>query len=178
MILFGNYGPSTWHLRGGTLATFRPTGRMVFTGRNPDQTTHGEIIIKTRGNETLQARIVVGLNTAGKPRWRLRDVQRVVLAQKHAAGLGAGASFLMQYGIYQEKHGDKIDRERSVQIILLNLFDGLSQRAFLTHIRRLAETLRIKLNQDAVLVQVTHAGRIVPGGEWQDRRPVRALKSR
>jgi hypothetical protein len=170
MILFGNYGPSAWHLRGGVYATFRPTGRMVFAGRNPNK-KHGEVVVKTRGAETLQARIIVGLNVAGKPHWRLSDVQRVVLAQKHAAGLGGGASFLMQHGIYQEARGDKIDREKSVQVILLNLFDGLSQRTFLTHIRKLAETLRIKLKQDAVLVQVTRDGRVVPGGEWQERKP-------
>ena len=171
MILFGNYGPSGWHLRGGAYATFRPTGRMVYVGRNPNK-KHGEVVVKTRSAETLQARIIVGLNVAGKPRWRLGDVQRVVLAEKHNAGLGAGASFLMQYGIYQEKRGDHVDREKSVQVILLNLYDGLTQARFLAHIRKVAEALRIKLKQDAVLVQVTRAGRVVPGGEWQERKPI------
>jgi hypothetical protein len=169
MILSGNYGPIGWRSSKGAHSVFRPKGRMLYAGRSP--TRRADMAMGVTGDASLQARIIVGFNVAGKPKWTLRDVQNIVLAEKHKAGLGAGASFLMQYGIYQEKRGDKVDRERSAQIILLNLFDGLPQRAFIAHVRKIARALRIRLQQDAVLVQVTRLGRVVRGGEWQERRP-------
>lgn len=175
MILFGNYGSSGWRLKGGVHATFRPVGRMYYVGRSPNirGSTRGDVAIAVSGPSQLEARIIVGFNVDGKPRWRLRDVQNIVLREKHAEGLGAGASFLMQHGIYQETKKAHVDRERGCQIVLLNLYDKLTLRQFLVHIHRMARVLRTKLRQDAVLVQVTAGGRPVRGGSWQERASVR-----
>jgi hypothetical protein len=156
MTIYGNIGASAFKVRRGVVVVWRPKGRLRCVGR---RATKGQFAVE--GVKQLQARLFVGLNVGGKPRWSLADVVRLVLRARHAQGRSAGATFLAQKGVYQVNPKAPIDRENSVQIILMNLYDGLPERTFLTDVRKLAKCLTRGLKQEQIIVEVSRGGRVV-----------------
>lgn len=129
---------------------FRPSGPLWAYG--------DDSILDARNNpirgrrETQAARVFVGFNVAGVPRWRLSDLIRVVLDFRPA-----GATFLATRGLWKDP-AKGVEQERGAQIIIVDT-QGIPGDRFQDEIVGLSEHIADKLEQDSVLVEMQLSGR-------------------
>lgn len=132
--------------------SFRPTGRLLTFG------TASENPAKLQPKRALwSARLFVGFNVGGQPRWDIDDLARVVFAERKRQGKSPDASLLMQKGIYQSIVTGRPETEDGAQVIVLNL-DGTPVAQFRRDMLRLAEVIAKKMKQELVIVEVQKDG--------------------
>jgi hypothetical protein len=146
-------GEVTHHLKGGRVRTFSPDGptfvvtQGVLTKLNP---------IARLGQGGLSARIFVGLKVGTRVKWKVADVVKIVWEVREKQKQSPDASILAQSGIYKDHKGRRIV-EPSVQIIIMD-FAGSSKETFLKEMEALAESLREKLQQETVILEIQNRG--------------------
>jgi hypothetical protein len=135
--------------------TFRPTGRLVQVGSYPPNP------LKDRKRKPLwSARLLVGLNVGKKPKWTIEDIIPVVQEVRLAQVGDAGASLLLQYGIYtwtDEKGRRQTTDEKSAQVIVIN-YVGVAEKKFEQQMVELGEELARRFKQQVVPIEVQRNG--------------------
>lgn len=123
-----------------------------------------------QGNDLWAARIMVGFNVGGAPRYTISDLRRVVARSLSGAKLMIGSTFIPQEGFYQPAITVKPVAEHGAQVVILNFYDKLSAARFVANVRGLARAIRRDMQQSEVLVWVTYAGRVVRAWSEKDTR--------
>lgn len=130
---------------------FKPRGRLVCYERgalaNPVERISGG---------GYAARLFVGLKVGQKTAYKIADVIAIVRRVRKAQGRSADASILAQKGIYEDRSGDLVV-EPSVQVVIIDLA-GLPKSEFVSDMKELAESLRKKLKQETVVLEVQRRG--------------------
>ena len=156
-------GPTSWG--GPNAGQFRPNGPLTYHGdpstwdratflKNP--VLHGG---KTEGKKKglWSARIFVGLNVGGAPRWTPDDVVKLVLEVRVAQVGRPDASFIVQRGLYSQ--GPDVIDETSVQVAIMNLpYWNVSKDAFKEQMVELADRLAEELDQESVILEIQKNG--------------------
>ncbi len=144
----------------------------------------GSRAIAMQGADLWAARIMVGFNVGGSPKWTIADLRRVVARSLSGAGLMIGSTFVPQEGFYQPAITVKPVAEQGAQVIILNFYDKLPPARFVANVKALARSIRRNLQQSEVLVWVTYRGRTVRAWiekdtrEWKSERRDRRARSR
>lgn len=130
---------------------FKPRGRLVCYERgalsNPVERISGG---------GYAARLFVGLKVGQQAKFKIADVIAIVRRVRKAQGRSADASILAQKGIYEDRSGDLVI-EPSVQVVIIDLAD-LSKSEFVSDMKELAESLRKKLHQETVILEIQRRG--------------------
>ena len=157
MTIHANIGAKAFRV-GRKRVLFIPKGPRYRIGR---LTRRQSADFAVTGEKQLVGRLFVGLNVGGKPRWTMREVVNAVLKIRHSQGRSAGATFVAQQGVYQPSPSAPVDQEKSVQIILMNLYDGLPERTFKSDMHNLAKALTRQLHQEQIIGEVQKGGRVI-----------------
>lgn len=145
-----NMGAVTIRDRGAVLR-FNPVGLVEVYGQNP--------VVRRTGRALLAARLFVGFNVGSKPTWTVNTLAKRVLAIRKAQGRAAGASFVIQKGIWQEV-GKPPVKEDSAQVIIIN-DEGLDRPQFTTDMIDLAEQLARGMKQDSIYLDIQNKGIVI-----------------
>jgi hypothetical protein len=142
--------------------SFRPTGKLLTL--NTGAAVNPAVLQSKR--DLWSARLFVGFNVRGKPRWTVDDLVDMVFAarkkqcakRKKRADKQAcmAATVLVQKGIFEGKRG-RAEVEDSAQVIILHI-DGSSIETFRREMLSLAGTLAKKMQQEQVLVEFQKNG--------------------
>lgn len=147
MRINANTGSHAW-----TGGSFRPNGRLIFVG------TEYKANPRTWGSKnTLAARLFIGLNVGGEPRWSVDHVTKTVTEVRAEQGRRPDSSFIVQRGIYTSRSSGEVIHEDSVQVILIDV-DSLKRPVFTQEIETLAETLARELKQEEIVVEIQRNG--------------------
>ncbi len=130
----------------------------------------GSRAIPMQGADLWAARIMVGFNVGGAPRWTVKDLRGVVARSLSSAKLMIGSTFIPQSGFFQPAILIKPVEEDGAQVVIFNFYDKLTPARFVSNVKALARTIRRNLQQSAVLVWVTYRGRVVRAWAEQDTR--------
>jgi hypothetical protein len=153
-----NIGPCHWSTPDGGWGSFRPKGPLYIVTvadglvPNPDPSTW-----RQPGKRTLSARLFVGFNVRGKPRWKDADLIRIVREVRATQGRPADSSFLSQKGIYTSQETGKVEVENGAQVVIINLTDD-SLTKFTNDIAELAEVITRTLKQETVIAEIQRGG--------------------
>lgn len=130
---------------------FRPQGhlRCYHEGAVPNPA-------KRLGAGGFSARVFVGLNVGQRKAFSVDDVVKIVWAVRKRQGRSGDASILAQRGIYEDRGGHRVV-EQSVQIIVID-FSGQPKKAFTDEMVELAETLRKRMKQETVILEIQRKG--------------------
>lgn len=134
---------------------FRPSGQKHYLG-NPDAFEQNPRRWESEG-DTYAARIFVGFNVGGEPRWDLDDLVALVRREREAQGHPPDASFVAQKGIYQSRRTGDVIEEDGAQVILIDM-QGLSQKHFQSDMEKLAEAIAAELEQEEVVLEIQKNG--------------------
>ena len=154
MTMINSYlGEVIHHLRGGRVRKFCPEGKTF--------SVHEGALIKANPIERIgqggySARLFVGLKVGRKLKWKIADVVKIVWDVRERQKQAPDASILAQSGIYKDMKGRRIV-EPSVQVIVID-FAGLSKDQFTHEMETLAETLRKRLEQETVILEIQNRG--------------------
>lgn len=155
MIVPCNTKTHRWVKPDGTRAQFAPRGQVLVTPAkalaNPAE------VLASPSDPTWSARLFVGLNVGGEPRWKIEDVVRIVRAFRRRRGEQEDSSFLLQRGVYTHWVDRKVVEEDSVQVIMIKVDDS-SPLQWRVGIVELAEHLAEKLDQESVIVEFQLGG--------------------
>jgi hypothetical protein len=150
LFLHANTRALTWHREGGG-GSFVPSGKRTYFGdravldyrRNP---------VRWDSTETHAARLIVGFNVGGEPRWSVEDVIPIVAAVRKDQGDKQGATFLYQKGLYRHHVSGQLVEENGAQVVIIDVW-GTPREAFHTEMMTLAETLAARLEQEEVILE-------------------------
>ena len=130
--------------------TFRPQGRFVVHGHNPD------LVRNPRGwgsKRTLAARLIVGFSVGQVPTYSIDDLISIVERVRMEQTGNPSASFVAQRGIYQHHDGKTIVHEDGAQVFVINLSD-LTDEEFTDQMVYLAEVIASEMRQEEVIVEI------------------------
>jgi hypothetical protein len=145
-----------WSFPGGPAGSFRPNGKLVHVSvHHPDAAPNPRRFEQT--GKMLAARLFVGFNVGGRPKWKIGDVIRIVSRVRGQQDRDPDASFISQKGIYTSRDSGKTVVENGVQIILIDMA-GDSLRAFQAQMEELAESVARELKQELVILEIQRAG--------------------
>jgi len=150
----------------GNTGSFEPKGTLWISGDGENAEALAPNPRGWRSSKPLwSARILVGFNVGGKPKWKMDDVVKIVRSVRVEQVGNPGASFLYQKGLYSSEariadpSDPRIVSEDGAQIVILNLESfGTSAKAFEQQMVELAETLAEKLRQDEVILEMQRSG--------------------
>lgn len=146
-----NPGPFYWNnprkRNGGGM--FHPSGPMQRHGAHPNP---GLWSSKT----TRAARIIVGFNVGGEPKWTLDDLIPIVKRVRTEQVGNPSSSFIAQRGVYQH-HSGQIVTEDGAQVIIIDTF-GTAKQKFERQMVELAEIVCRELQQDEAIVEIQKNG--------------------
>jgi len=142
--------PGEFH---GSHGWWRPTGKLTpvphpGVRKNPVDITKPALI---------SARLFIGMNVGGKPKWKVKDIVTRVAKALRSVGLPPDSSYLSQVGVWSSIETGKMEQEKSVQVILLN-FKEPSLRKWTEKVGDVAESVRVALSQEAVYGEVQKNG--------------------
>lgn len=135
-----------WSSYNGRSCTFWPNGKLYIVGEEAQENP----------KVTWAARLFVGLNVGGKPKWKIDDVVKVVRRIRTAQGHSPNLSFIAQKGIFRSSDTGKVVEEDSVQIIIIG--SGESKAEFGEDMLLLAEEIASALKQEKVVVEIQRNG--------------------
>jgi hypothetical protein len=131
---------------------FKPVGKIQahgdFSRENP--------ATRRTGNKLIAARLFVGFNVDNRPVYTLEDVIDIFVRVREEQKRDAGASFLLQKGIYQPR-GSARTEEDSAQIVVFN-DEALPQEDFAQEMIELAEALAREMDQYEVYLDIQNKG--------------------
>ncbi len=137
--------------------TFRPTGKLVQVGDYPPNP-----LTDRKRKPLWAARLLVGLNVGKKPKWTIKDIIPVVREIRLAQVGDAGASVLLQYGIYTwfDKKGERqTTDEKSAQVIIINFSHlGVAPKTFEGQMVELGEQLARRFKQQVIPIEMQRNG--------------------
>jgi hypothetical protein len=157
-IIPAHTGVASWSHPTGAEGRFRPNGKLELitsADMRPNVSTW-----RSAGNQTMAARLFVGFNVGGKPRWTMEDLIRVVRGARVAQHQRQDASFVAQKGIYTHTapgRSPKIIEEKGAQVILIRMPDE-PEGAFRGHMVELAEAIADRLKQAEVVLELQRGG--------------------
>lgn len=146
-------GEATYTVSGRT-CRFKPTGKLKTRHEGATENP-----VKRIGGGGYSARMFVGLNVGQTQKFDEDDVVEIIFKVRKKQKALADASILSQKGIYEDKAGDVV-QEPSVQVIIIDTV-GVPKRQFVSEMKDLAETLRKKMKQELVILEIQHRGRVV-----------------
>lgn len=152
MIIPANLRTHYWRAPHGP-ASFEPNGKIIIDGEAAEKNREGW----TSSKPMRAARIFVGLNVGGTPRWELGNVLKIVRRVREEQTSRPGASLIAQMGIYTSRKTGAIVDEESVQVVILN-DDFAKARVFDAQMLALAEALARELEQEEVIVEIQVGG--------------------
>jgi hypothetical protein len=149
---------------------FTPKGRLLVyhEGAAPNPTTR-------LGSGGYSARLFVGLNVGQRKAYTIDDVVKIVWSVRKKQGRSGDdaddgrwslfdggsprASILAQRGIYEDRSGKRVV-EQSVQVVVID-FSGATKKQFTDEMIDLGETLRKRMKQETVILEIQRADRVV-----------------
>lgn len=133
--------------------SFTPAGRLHYSDR--EATRRYNPVGWDSGPVKWAARIFVGFNVGKRPVWSMEHVVALTRDIRRKQGMKEDSSFVYQKGVYEHedpKHG--VVQEESAQIVFLNLYESTETPLyFCTHMLLLAEELRLRLQQESVILE-------------------------
>lgn len=132
---------------------FRPQGETVIIGSKSHLL---ENPVLEEYDETLAARLIVGLNRLGQPPATVDQLVAVVRRVRTEQVGDPSSSFLLQRGIYQHRSGEIVE-EPGAQVIIIDT-TGATQKAFGEQMVVLAESIASDLSQESVIVEIQKNG--------------------
>jgi hypothetical protein len=148
-------GEATYRV-GSRVRRFRPKGKLHDHSKRQGAV---ENPVKRLSGGGYSARLFVGLNVGQTQRYDEDDVVDIVWKTRKKQGALADASILTQKGIYEDRSGALVT-EPSVQVIIIDL-SGAAKKAFVGEMQELAETLRRKMRQETVILEIQRKGTTV-----------------
>jgi hypothetical protein len=150
-----------------------PANLRTFTWASPDGRSNGKFVPNGRvrvgrnfvtpnwrsSEQMFSARIFVGFNVGHDAVYSMDDIIPIVKEVRIKQGIAPDASFVYQKGMYTHMDGSGTVTEEGAQIILLNL-SGASQEEFTNQMIQLANVLRDRLQQEAVIVEIQQGGMV------------------
>ncbi len=136
--------------------SFRPNGKKHFVG-NPSAFAHNASKRWGGASETLAARIFVGFNVGGEPRWTLGHLIEIVQRVRRLQGHAPDSSFVAQKGIYTSRLSGETITEDGAQVILIDL-EGLPLEQFEQEMMVLAGEIAGVLEQEEVILEIQRNG--------------------
>jgi hypothetical protein len=145
-----NPGPAHW---GGRHAgAFQPRGPIKALGNirsNP---------VAWESEDTLSARLFVGLSVGSQPRYTLDDLIGIVRTiREEQAPEDPSVTFLAQRGVYKYKATGKTVEEDGGQVIIIDT-QGMAPKAFETQMVELGESIARSLEQEMVVIEIQRRG--------------------
>jgi len=157
-IIPAHTGATSWSHPTGAEGHFRPNGKLELVtsaDMTPNLSTWS-----AKGSQTMAARIFVGFNVGGKPKWSMEDLIKVVRVARTAQHQREDASFVAQKGIYTHTvlgRRPKVIEEKGAQVILIRMPDEPA-KAFRGHMIELAEQIADRLKQAEVVLELQRGG--------------------
>lgn len=145
-------GPTTLVHDDGSSVRFVPKGKLRAIGEWAEENPAK----KRSGNALLAARFFVGFNVGNEPTYTIEDVVEFFAEIRNEQDRDAGASFLIQKGIYQPRGGSRTE-EDSAQIIVFN-DEGIDEEVFTDEMIVVAEKLAKKMKQEVVILEIQKRG--------------------
>ncbi len=168
-------GPLRVFNEDGKAFEFVPTGKIYEVGDASEWYTRSqrENPIKRSTNRSTQGgRIIVGFNVGIEEKWKMDDIVGIVFdlrrkqvksaikdgdARPHPLGGDVGVTFIAQKGIWQAVRDKKAYPENGAQITMANIISE-KKRRFRQDMIDIGEELMSKLNQNAVIVEISERG--------------------
>lgn len=141
----------------GRQGVFSPRGRLEEFGEDADKIDLRKNPAAWDSDETLAARIFVGLNDGDVPAYTFDQIVEAVKSFREEKHNKVGASFLAQRGWYLHKDGKHAVEEDAVQIVIIDVW-GTPRRRFDQEMIELAEELAAVFNQEEVIVEIQKNG--------------------
>jgi hypothetical protein len=154
-----NTGRFAWNHRGDA-GWFRPNGGIYVNGA---AALTPNVELWSVDEPLYSARIILGFNVLGEPRWELDDVVRIVRRERKQQTDDPSSTFLLQRGLYTHTERESGERlivdEEGVQVIIINTPDmGTGAGEFQKQMKDLSETLATDLEQEAVILEIQRGG--------------------
>jgi hypothetical protein len=154
-----NAGRFAWNHRGNA-GWFQPNGGIHVHGA---ASLKPNVELWSSDEPLYSARIIVGFNVLGEPRWALDDVVTIVKRERKRQTGDPSSTFLLQRGLYTHTEKDSAERlivdEAGAQVIIINTVDlGTGAREFQEQMKELAETLATDLQQESVILEIQKGG--------------------
>lgn len=147
-----------WNEGGGRKGSFRPHGRIMPVAlkieRSETEFTENPAAWSSTEPVTA-ARLFVGFNVGGEPKWTVTDLIKVTRETRESQGAHPDASFLIQKGIYTSERTGETVEEDGAQVIIL---DVGAEEKFREHMIQLAENIARQLEQELVIVEFQKGG--------------------
>jgi hypothetical protein len=144
---------------GKRIRRFKPRGRMHNHSETSKRKDAVDNPVERLGGGGYSARLFVGLNVGQTQKYDEDDVVDIVWKTRKKQGALADASILTQKGIYEDRAGDLVT-EPSVQVIIIDL-SGAGKKEFVGEMQQLAETLRRRMKQETVILEIQRKGTTV-----------------
>lgn len=156
-----------WNEGGGRKGSFRPGGRIMPIAlqikpnegseecAECDEARSKNPVAWDSSEPVNAARLFVGFNVGGPPKWSVNDLIPIVRKVREAQGAHPDASFLIQKGIYTSERTGQVVQEDGAQVIVL---DVASEEDFRKHIIELGEHIARDLEQEVVIVEFQKGG--------------------
>ena len=123
---------------------------------------HGTRVIenplKVEEGDVYSARLIVGFNVGDTPTWNIDDLIKFTTESLAETGHWQGSSYLSQKGIWQSTPA-----EDGGQIIIIDM-EHRSEKKFIDDMVELGDTLRHKMKQYSIVLEVQKNGLVVHKG--------------
>ncbi len=137
------------------MGSFEPIGKKIYV-----EDAQPNMSSKWKSHKDINAaRIFVGFNVGGEPRWKIDDLIAIVTGARKVKGRVPDASYVAQKGVYTSKISGEEVTEEGAQLIIIDMHE-LSLDAWEEEMMDLAETICRTLKQEEVVLEIQVNGLI------------------